>query len=842
MSESTHPFGATRTDRFFIVYTKFLNKFRWPLAVFFVLLFAGSILVAKHLKLKSDFKELLPDTFQSVVDLNRIVDRVGGTGTLIVAVEGDDQAAMIRFTEDLVAKLKAAPPGFVNRVEYNIADTKNFFEKNKYLYMDLEDLGEIKDRLDHSIQQKKLEKAGLYLDFQTKEESQFTTKDLEDKYKAKAGNYQDYTDGYFFGENGRIMAVIIHPPSSATGIDFSRKLVAQVDKIVSEMHPETYHPSIKVGMTGKYRRILFEYQTLIDDIVSTALLCVILVFLCVLAYYRKFRMVVLMTWAAFCGIAWTFAVTYWHIGYLTTQTAFLGSIIVGNGINYSLVKLARYQEEREKGVDPLHALMVASAATFPGTVASSVTTSAGFGVLIMTQIKGFSHFGFIGGLGMFLCMVASYTVLPVFMLISEEIWPIIGKSGKIKFDFSLMAPLANHLVPWSRRIVTVGTVLVGVCIPLILWYIPRSLEYDFSKLRVKIKGQAVSEEAALNERVKKIFGGTLSPVVLVVDRLDQVKPLCDEISRKNQLDPPEHQVAGSCKSIFSYLPGTSEVQDQKLAKLTEIRKLLDDPSLTFLNEDQKKKVEEFKTQFTGRKILLEDLPVSIVDNFREKNGDVGKIVFVTSTDKAPLWNGKNLIRFSDMIRTNKLADGEVVTGSGESVIFADILRAVAHDGPRAILWAFLSICVIVAFIYQDKYGTLYILANLVIGAIGMGGLMALLRIKINFFNFIAIPTTFGIGVDYGCHAYQRYRLEGRGSMPKVIKTTGGAVALCSVTTVIGYLTLIIAKNQALVSFGWVSILGEITCLASALLLMPSIVIFLEKRRAPKLAAVSSSAS
>src|SRR5262249_6398569 len=111
MIDASHPFGSTRTDRFFIVYNRWLNRLRWPLAVLFVLLFAGSILVAKHLKLKSDFKELLPDTFQSVKDLNRIVDRVGGTGTLIVAVEGDDQPSMIRFTEDLVAKLKNSPSG-----------------------------------------------------------------------------------------------------------------------------------------------------------------------------------------------------------------------------------------------------------------------------------------------------------------------------------------------------------------------------------------------------------------------------------------------------------------------------------------------------------------------------------------------------------------------------------------------------------------------------------------------------------------------------------------------------------------------------------------------------------
>jgi hypothetical protein len=36
-------------------------------------------------------------------------------------------------------------------------------------------------------------------------------------------------------------------------------------------------------------------------------------------------------------------------------------------------------------------------------------------------------------------------------------------------------------------------------------------------------------------------------------------------------------------------------------------------------------------------------------------------------------------------------------------------------------------------------GILYILSNLVIGALGMAGLMAVFGIKINFFNFIAIP-------------------------------------------------------------------------------------------------------
>src|SRR5262249_3245469 len=147
------------------------QKYRWPLAIGFLALFAFCVNEARHLKLKSDFKELLPDKFQSVKDLDRIVARVGGTGSLIVAIEGDDQPSMIRFANDLVAKLKQYPKEFVNRIEYNVADTKAFFEKNKYMYMDLDDLQTIYDRLNHRIQQEKLKKSGLYLDFETKEES-----------------------------------------------------------------------------------------------------------------------------------------------------------------------------------------------------------------------------------------------------------------------------------------------------------------------------------------------------------------------------------------------------------------------------------------------------------------------------------------------------------------------------------------------------------------------------------------------------------------------------------------------------------------------------------------------
>src|SRR5207237_4682161 len=101
-----------------------------------------------------------------------------------------------------------------------------------------------------------------------------------------------------------------------------------------------------------------------------------------------------------------------------------------------------------------------------------------------------------------------------------------------------------------------------------------------------------------------------------------------------------------------------------------------------------------------------------------------------------------------------------------------------------------------------------------------------------FLNFIALPITFGIGVDYGINIYLRARIEGRGRVGRAVRATGGAVALCSLTTSIGYGALLVADNQALRSFGEMAILGEIACLSAAVVGMPAFLVWRERRTRP----------
>jgi predicted RND superfamily exporter protein len=100
---------------------------------------------------------------------------------------------------------------------------------------------------------------------------------------------------------------------------------------------------------------------------------------------------------------------------------------------------------------------------------------------------------------------------------------------------------------------------------------------------------------------------------------------------------------------------------------------------------------------------------------------------------------------------------------------------------------------------------------------------------INFLDFVALPITVGIGIDYAVNIAARDRLDGPGQARQVLHTVGGAVALSSYTTIVGYGTLLLSQNRAIRSFGGAAILGEATCLTTALVLAPALLWVLATR-------------
>jgi hypothetical protein len=77
----------------------------------------------------------------------------------------------------------------------------------------------------------------------------------------------------------------------------------------------------------------------------------------------------------------------------------------------------------------------------------------------------------------------------------------------------------------------------------------------------------------------------------------------------------------------------------------------------------------------------------------------------------------------------------------------------------------------------------------------------------------------------------RYVQDGSRDVTGAIRSTGAAVGLCSLTTTIGYSSLLLAKNRALFLFGLTAVLGEIACLTAAVVALPAVLLAVRGWRA-----------
>ena len=118
-----------------------------------------------------------------------------------------------------------------------------------------------------------------------------------------------------------------------------------VEKIVADTNPRSFHPSMQVNYTGNFITSSEEYNAIVNDLMHVGGWGITGVFAAVFFFFLRFRAVGCMIGTVAISLIWTFGLTRVTIGYLNSSTGFLFSIIAGNGINYSIMYMARYIED-----------------------------------------------------------------------------------------------------------------------------------------------------------------------------------------------------------------------------------------------------------------------------------------------------------------------------------------------------------------------------------------------------------------------------------------------------------------------------------------------------------------
>jgi predicted RND superfamily exporter protein len=164
------------------------------------------------------------------------------------------------------------------------------------------------------------------------------------------------------------------------------------------------------------------------------------------------------------------------------------------------------------------------------------------------------------------------------------------------------------------------------------------------------------------------------------------------------------------------------------------------------------------------------------------------------------------------------------------VIFADVLTAIRREGAIVTACAAAALAAMVLLLVGRNRRALAVLAATALGSLAMIAICALIGLRINFLDFVALPIALGLGIDYAINIADRVDRADPADPRPALRSTGGTVLVCSLTTLIGYASLLASSNQAIRGFGLASLIGEVTCAATALALVPAICALADKRQ------------
>lgn len=441
--------------------------------------------------------------------------------------------------------------------------------------------------------------------------------------------------------------------------------------------------------------------------------------------------------------------------------------------------------------------------------------------------RGFRDFGIIGGAGMVFCWLSAIIVLPSAAAAYERFRPFpVGKSQKRRWgNYADVFAAVAERVP--RGVVAASVVLSLFSAALVTHAVLQDpFEYDFRNLR-SVREEGHSEARLVQWRVNEIVASHEQGrgIAVLLDSVDDV-PRIEE-----QLDAMPPSIHGGYHSAFELLPRDAS---EKLPLLKEIRELALDMREHVEDEETLRKIDDNIPPEEIDVPTLDDLPEEVALRFAEKDGTRGRIMIVQESDEFSTWDGRYLVRWADALRTLRMSNEARPPLAGQAPVFADMISAVYQDMPKAIGAAFFATVVLVMVSFRRRSDSVLSIMALLMGILWMAGTMAALGMKLNFLNFVAFPITFGNGVDYSINVIRRYRLEedagNEDPISSAVRLSGGAVVLCSLTTIVGYTSLYVSANQAMNSFGLAMAISEVTCLLAAVLTMPAVIILLRRRQ------------
>jgi predicted RND superfamily exporter protein len=775
-----------------------------------VLLGAVATLAASgtaRLKLDPDITRLLPASYASVRDVESLRARFGGVGNVVLLVRGGTPEARRSFADSITEKLEALPT--VRSVDAKLP--LEFFEDRALYFLERSDLESLASGLEA---RRRYELSRAQLDLDDSPPPPVELDDVENKVAAKlrdAGGSPRVRSAYH--ENERELAIFVRPTELASNLDFARRVVADVEGVLTRHPPASFAPDLRVDLSGRYKKRVDLQDVLGRDLAFTSTLALLLVLGYVAFHFRRLSAAVLVTLPLVLGLGLAYGVAGFAFGTLNVLTAFIGAILLGIGIDNGIHLLGRYQEVRRSQRDPESAVFEAFGETGRVTLAAALTTATAFGGLAFSDFLAFRQFGALSASGVLLVLCSYLTLLPALLGLGTRYLPSLVEGR---------ATDAHLPGVFQMKRAAPGLLLTGGVLAVMLASHAPSLVFnaDFAAL-----DRARLPSFELDAEVTKLLGHSQTPLVFLADDEAHAGAIADKLRGRSR-ELGARAVIGNVLALPDLVP---QGQAEKVAIVERIRRTLSRLPLDDLEPKERERAERLRRMAEARPFTTKDLPRSVSDLFSTKAGGTAFAAFVLAYPTVSMSDAPAVRELSRQLRHVEVDGGRALSAAGEPMVLADILDVVTRDIPRVLAITILLVTLCLWLTAGSLGAALLALAPAVGTFVVTAGLLPILGLELNYLNMIMLPILLGIGVDDGLHVVTRVS-EGE-PLEVVWSNTGWNIFGAILTDVFGFGVLAFAEHPGLASFGKVAVVGLLVNLVACVIVLPAFLAVKIGRRA-----------
>ncbi len=860
-------------------WTDGVRRLAWLVVAASVLLSAvAAVYLAENIRINTDTGDMLSADLafrRHSAELNKAFPQF--SDNLIVVIDGDSPDLSDDAARALADQLRQQPKLF-GRVDDPAGN--EFLRRNGLLYLELDDLYDLSDRLaeaqpflgalwrDPSL-------VGLFrmLDLAIDEflkdpaeapfELMTVLAALADVAEAqKAGEFrqlswQTLMSGAVAPEdeilaNRRVL--VLQPALDFKSLRPAAKAMAGVRAAARDLGL-TRETGVQVRLTGSAALAHEELQSVEKGMGVAGGVSLFLVVVLLLIGFRSLRLAVAALVTLLMGLIWTAAFAILALGALNLISVAFAVLFIGLSVDFGIHYGLRYKEGMDRDGDHARALSEAAEQVGGALTLCALSAAIAFYSFLPTDYLGLAELGLIAGTGMFIAFFANITVLPALLTVMPRARGLHKRGGGRMIP---VRPVFQSFIRFNSAAVCWSALAVGVAAAFV---VPKAM-FDFDPLN--LKNPKTESVATIFDLMENNHTSPYSITVLTRN-LDAAQALAGQMNALSEVDgtatladyvptdQPEKLEVIATMGLF-LMPAFASAEtnappsmEDRRAALGQIQGRLGELSalqgavgeakaarrlsraLAALFGDGPAKeagLKELETRLLaalpGR---LEALNLSLTaEPVRLENLPRDIAANQVAADGRARLEGfpkEDLRDREALTRFVQSVKGVAANAIGSSVVILEAGNAVVAAFWQAGIISVALISVLLLAVLNRWLDMVLVFAPLTLAALLTVAASVIFDIPFNFANIIVLPLLFGLGVASGIHLMLRQREEN--SVSGVLETsTPRAVVFSALTTIGSFGSIALSSHPGMASMGLLLTISISLTLGCTLVVLPAL--------------------